>query len=335
MPLRGKVGDVGIIDAELVGANLTRGVALIAVQPSWSAPFCRQLISWSATRKRLEQAMNGSALQEIPIAALRSFDIGLPPSFDEQQAIARMLSDADALLVTLNQLIAKKRDLKQAAMQQLLTGQPRLPGFSGEWEQKTLGECLVGHPEYGINAPACPHSDRWPTYIRITDISEDGRFSSANRVSVRSDLSGNYLLREGDIVIARTGASVGKSYQYNPEDGTLVFAGFLIRVHPDVQKLIPEFLAAYLTTTEYWRWVSSMSMRSGQPGINSNEYSQLSIPIPPIEEQTAIAAILTDMDDEIEALEQRLAKTRELKQAMMQELLIGRIRLFPPEARHA
>jgi type I restriction enzyme S subunit len=140
-----------------------------------------------------------------------------------------------------------------------------------EWDVASLGDCLVAHPSYGINAPAVPYSDELPVYIRITDISEDGRFTPDKRVSVRSEQSGSYYLSEGDIVFARTGASVGKSYRYNPKDGPLVFAGFLIRIRPDARKLLSAFAAAYATTDGYWRWVRLMSMRSGQPGINGNE----------------------------------------------------------------
>jgi len=117
MPLRGKVGDVAVISEELEGANLTRGLALLAIRQDLSKEFCRQFISWSVTRGRLEQVMNGSALQEIPIAALRSFRVAIPQSRPEQRAIAAALSDVDALLDGLDRLIAKKRDLKQAAMQ--------------------------------------------------------------------------------------------------------------------------------------------------------------------------------------------------------------------------
>ena len=212
-------------------------------------------------------------------------------------------------------------------MQELLTGKKRLPGFSGEWEVKRLGDCLISRPDYGINAPAVPFSDRLPAYIRITDISEDSRFSPEKLVSVRAANAGNYYLSDGDLVFARTGASVGKSYLYNPLDGRLVFAGFLIRVRPDPAILIPAFLAAYATTDAYWNWVRLMSMRSGQPGINGNEYAQLPISLPSIPEQTAIAAVLSDMDAGIAAVERKRDKTRALKQGMMQELLTGKTRL--------
>jgi type I restriction enzyme S subunit len=253
----------------------------------------------------------------------------------EQHAIAETLSDMDALLGALYRLIAKKRDVKQAAMQRLLTGQTRLPGFQGEWEVKPLGDCLLSRPQYGINAAAVPFSDKLPSYIRITDITEHGRFCPDPRVSVRAASAGQYYLRNGDVVFARTGASVGKSYLYDPSDGKLVFAGFLIRVRPNPGLLVPAFLAAYAMTRQYWNWVGLMSMRSGQPGINGNEYAQLPLSLPPLPEQTAITAVLRGMDAELSTLEQVLAKVRALKQGMMQELLTGKTRLVSPEGSHA
>jgi type I restriction enzyme S subunit len=122
---------------------------------------------------------------------------------------------------------------------------------------------------------------------------------------------------------------------YDPSDGKLVFAGFLIRVRPNPGLLVPAFLAAYAMTRQYWNWVGLMSMRSGQPGINGNEYAQLPLSLPPLPEQTAITAVLRGMDAELSTLEQVLAKVRALKQGMMQELLTGKTRLVSPEGSHA
>jgi type I restriction enzyme S subunit len=108
----------------------------------------------------------------------------------------------------------------------------------------------------------------------------------------------------------------------------LVFAGFLIRVRPNRDLLVPTFLAAYATTKPYWNWVRLMSMRSGQPGINGKEYADLPLWLPDLPEQTAIAEVLSDMDAGLAVLEQRREKTRALKQALMQELLTGRTRLI-------
>ena len=256
-----------------------------------------------------------------------SIRIPLPPTIEEQTAIASALSDVDALITALEQLITKKHNIKQGTMQQLLTGKKRLPGFGGEWEVKKLRDCLTKNPDYGINAPSVPYSDNLPVYIRITDISDDGRFLPEKITSVDNINSNNYFLEKDDLVFARTGASTGKTYLYNPNDGKLVFAGFLIRVKVDSKKLDPRFLKSYTETTMYWNWVNIMSMRSGQPGINGNEFSQLSIPLPPLPEQQAIAQILSNMDTEIKALEQKRNKYKAIKQGMMQELLTGKTRL--------
>ena len=304
--------------------------------------FLYYIFNASHFRSKVRETAAGTKVKHTSPQKLLDIAVPLPPPA-EQRAITGALSDVDALIGALDQLIAKKRDLKQAAMQQLLTGHQRLPGFApanprfqktdvgmipDDWEVGILGRCLSESPSYGINAPAVPHDDKLPTYIRITDITVDGRFSPDKLSSVKAAGTERYFLQDGDIVFARTGASVGKSYRYDPKDGELVFAGFLIRVRPNPGRLSPTFLAAFATTGMYWNWVLLMSMRSGQPGINGNEYARLPLPMPPLAEQTAIAEVLSDMDAELAALEQKRDKTRLLKQGMMQELLTGRTRLI-------
>ena len=196
-----------------------------------------------------------------------------------------------------------------------------------DWEVKPLGECLNDQPRYGINAPAVNYSDYLPVYIRITDISEDGQFSPELLVSVDNPHSKNYYLNEGDIVFARTGASVGKSYRYKLQDGPLVYAGFLIRIRTNEQILLPAFLSSYVTTSNYWNWVRMVSTRSSRPGVNGKQFKQLLVPIPTLLEQTAIATVLSDTDALIESLEQLIAKKRLIKQGAMQALLTGKRRL--------
>lgn len=196
-----------------------------------------------------------------------------------------------------------------------------------DWRVYKLRELLRFPPSYGINAPAVRFNESLPTYIRITDIDDDGRFSPDPPVSVKNRNTNQYFLGQGDLVFARTGASVGKSYEYDPEDGPLVYAGFLIRVSPDSDRVNPTFLANYCRTQKYWNWVKSVSLRSGQPGINGSEYGSLAIPTPNISEQRAIATALSDADALIEALDRLTAKKRAIKQAAMQQLLTGQTRL--------
>ncbi len=196
-----------------------------------------------------------------------------------------------------------------------------------DWEVKKLGECTVSNPEYGINAPAVAYSDSLPTYLRISDIFERGGLRKNERVSVKCKDVSKYILSDGDLVFARTGASVGKTYLYNTKDGLLVFAGYLIRFRPNEEKLIPGFLKSYTETKIYRNWVSAMSMRSGQPGISGQEYSHLPIPLPPLQEQKAIAKVLSDVDELITSIERLIDKKQKIKQGTMELLLTGKKRL--------
>ena len=196
-----------------------------------------------------------------------------------------------------------------------------------EWEVRRLGDLCHNNGVYGINAPAVEYSPSLPTYLRITDIDTEGRFTRQNISSVNHKDCELYLLADGDIVFARTGATVGKTYLYDSRDGDLVYAGFLIKFSPNQKLLIPYYLKTYTETSAYWNWVKVVSQRSGQPGINSTEYCNLQIPVPPVEEQRKIAEILGVWDEAIE-LQARLVDKLELrKRALMQRLLTGRLRL--------
>jgi type I restriction enzyme S subunit len=196
-----------------------------------------------------------------------------------------------------------------------------------DWKVRPLQACLREKPSYGINAAAVPFSLALPAYIRITDITDEGRYQPQGKVCVNHPHASSYFLMEGDLVLARTGASVGKAYRYRATDGPLVYAGFLIKVTPDPSILLPGYLEALLRTDYYRNWITVMSMRSGQPGINGQEYGILLLPIPSPAEQHAIATALSDVDGLIAGLEGLLAKKRALKQGAMQQLLSGQKRL--------
>lgn len=197
-----------------------------------------------------------------------------------------------------------------------------------DWIIVKVGDCLTKNPDYGINAAAVPFNSNMPVYLRITDITDDGYYSKKNIVSVNNISSMSYYLQEGDLVFARTGASVGKTYLYNSKDGKLVFAGFLIRVKVNPEILLPSYLKYFTQTKVYWNWIAANSMRTGQPGINGNEFKDLLISFPPTKaEQTAIATALNDADALITQLEKLIAKKKAIRQATVMELLTGRKRL--------
>lgn len=196
-----------------------------------------------------------------------------------------------------------------------------------EWQVKRLGDLCYNQGDYGLNAPATDYSIDLPTYLRITDIDDNGKFNSVDKKSVNSPVSKNYYLSDGDIVFARTGATVGKTYLYNVKDGQLVYAGFLIKFSPNPHLLLPYFLKAHTETQHYNNWASVTSQRSGQPGINATEYCSFKIALPPIEEQKRICSVLQLWDTAIEKQSELIEKLKLRKRALMQQLLTGKKRL--------
>jgi len=195
-----------------------------------------------------------------------------------------------------------------------------------DWDIVKLGSVLKEKPKYGINAAAVEYSDDLPTYLRITDIDDSGNYKPEKKASVNDKDYKNYILKENEIVFARTGATVGKSYLYNEKDGELIYAGFLIRVSPNTKKLNSIFLKNFTDTHKYWNWIQLMSARSGQPGVNGEEYSIMPIPLPPLKEQEKIAEILTTWDEAISKQEELIKAKEEQKKGLMQKLLSGEVR---------
>ena len=327
MPLRGKVGDVAIVTEDLAGCNLTRGVALIAVRPNWSAHFYQQYISSSSTRIRLEQSMNGSALQEIPIATLRSFKIALPPTKAEQEAIAEALSDADALIESVEQLVTKKRHLKQGVMQDLLTGKKRLPGFSGKWEVKPLD--AVAEIRSG-GTPSTNQPDFWDggilwcTPTDITALKGIKYLTQTSRtISSQGLKCSSAELIPANSVVMTSRATIGEcAINVVPVATNQGFKNFI-----PLQNIDGEFLY-YLLQTKKQEFIS-LCGGSTFLEIGKTQLASFEIELPKEKsEQTAIATILSDMDAEIAELDAQLAKARAIKQGMMNNLLTGKIRLI-------
>ena len=273
-----------------------------------------------------QENLNGGLVRSIPI---------LRPPLAEQSAIATALGDVDALLAAQDALIAKKRAIKQGAMQELLTGKRRLPGFSGEWRVKRLGDFGACHRGVSYN----PSTD-----LLRGDTQKSVRLLRANNVQDSSiDLAGiqfvrnervadHQYLRSDDVLICMANGSkdlVGKAARFALFDGMkYTFGAFMGCYRPDPTKVSPIF-SFYLFQTEAYRLhlanlLAGSSINNLSP--KSIEGMEIAIPVQD-EEQTAIAAALSDMDTELTALEAQRAKTAQLKQGMMQALLTGRIRL--------
>ena len=177
---------------------------------------------------------------------------------------------------------------------------------------------------YGMNSAATDF-DGFNKYIRITDISESSnKFVPSPLTSPDGNLDEKFKLKEGDIVFARTGASTGKTYIYDKNDGNLYFAGFLIKFN--INKAYPKFVFYNTLKDEYKNWVSVMSVRSGQPGINSNEYKKLPLNIPSLDEQKKISDFLESIDSKINLLKKKYEYYQEFKKYLMQQIFAGKLR---------
>ena len=252
------------------------------------------------------------------------------PSIDEQSAIATALSDMDALLEGLDRLIAKKRDLKQATMQQLLTGKTRLPGFSGEWKKKRLGE--LGDFSKGQGIRREDVSDEGLPCIRYGELYtryENYILNAESRIPPSVALE-SLPINRGDLLFAGSGETaedIGRCAVYLGQE-TAYAGGDIIVLRPSEQSSI------YLGYLMNYSTVSRQKVRMGQGDavvhISASNLAQIRIKLPLLVEQRAIATVLYDMDAEIAALELHRNKTRAIKQSMMQVLLTGKVRLVKP-----
>lgn len=197
----------------------------------------------------------------------------------------------------------------------------RFKSFEQEWAYSTIGKCSISL-EYGMNAAAVKYDGKHK-YIRITDIDEETSAFIPNPLSSPDgEFEQKYLVKENDILFARTGASVGKSYLYNPNDGELYFAGFLIRA-----RIKPEYNGTFIyyqtKSKKYDRWVKLTSMRSGQPGINSQEYSGYPIAITGKVEQDKIAGFFQMLDNRIAVQNKIISKYETLIKGIREQVVNG------------
>ena len=256
------------------------------------------------------------------VAAIYTRDLlGLPfivPPPAEQRAIATALSDADALIKSLYRLIAKKRAIKQAAMQQLLTGQTRLARFTGEWQTKRLGEFVSIRDEKVM--PSAVHPET--ACIELEHIGKgDGRLVTHSMAKYST--SSKYQFRAGDVLFGRLRSYLRK-YWLAKHGGICTTEIWPLVI--DANKAVSGFLLGIVQSKRF-TGAASVSYGTHMPRADWKVLENFEVKLPKIEEQAAIATVLSNMDTEIGALERRREKARQIKQGMMQQLLTGRVRL--------
>jgi restriction endonuclease S subunit len=286
------------------------------------------LLSSKPYKTRIKGLATGTSgsMKNIAKDALLAMPIPYPDG-NEQRAIAEALSDVDELLSGLDRLITKKRDLKQAAMQQLLTGKTRLPGFHGAWEMPELREVCTKIQDGTHFSPKLGGND----YLYVTsknigfgtfDVSTAERIDAAEHAKIYARCD----VRKGDVLLTKDGANTGNC-ALNPLDEPFSLLSSVALLRFDDQRDVPAFLLYQILSTEGQRQIADLMSGNAITRLTLAKIRSLRFSVPSFEEQTAIAEVLMDVDAELDALEVRRAKTSALKQAMMQELLTGNTRL--------
>ncbi|MFM6992080.1 MAG: restriction endonuclease subunit S [Rhodoferax sp.] len=283
------------------------------------------LLAFALVEQDIAREAHGfkSSFVHVKKSDLQKVVLQIPP-VAEQRKIFSALSDVDALIAGLEKLIAKKRDLKQAVMQQLLTGQIRLPGFSGEWTVKRLGDLAeMGSGGTPPSANTAYYGGDIP-WVAIADMTGGGKYIAAterNLTALGLANSAAQMFPAGTVLYAMY-ASLGEcSISTVPVTTSQAILG----IRPKAN-LNPEFL--YYLLTSWKPMVKGLGQQGTQANLNKGIVADFKISLPAFDEQESIAAVLVEIDNELAVLEARLAKTRELKQGMMQELLTGKTRLI-------
>ena len=250
------------------------------------------------------------------------------PAVEEQAAISRLFDYLDDLITLHQRKYDKLVIFKKSMLEKMFpkdgesVPEIRFAGFTDPWEQRKLGD-VASSFDYGLNAAATEY-DGQNKYLRITDIDDETHeFSKSDLTTPLADLamSADYLLKEGDLLFARTGASVGKTYLYRQFDGMVYFAGFLIRARIG-EGADPEFAYQATLTDAYKKYVAITSQRSGQPGVNAQEYADYQLMLPSKTEQQQIGMTLRSLDDLITLHQRKLELLQNIKKSLLDKMFV-------------
>ncbi len=311
---RGDMGRCALVQADQNGWLCGTGSMIVRCDNGVDANFLQRILSSPQIITAITDLSVGTTMINLNQSTLARLEIQLPP-LPEQRAIAQALSDVDALLATLDQVIAKKRDLKQAAMQQLLTGKTRLPGFSGEWEVKRLGNVLRFQVGFPFSSAFFNEKEKGFRLVKNRDLKTDdqvfhysGPYDSA------------FLVKNGDVLVGMDGDFLPCLWKKG-----------MALLNQRVGRIVPlaglNLQFAYYYLLEPLKEIEIATASTTVKHLSHGDIEGIERSLPTVPEQTAIAEVLSRMDAELATLEQRRDKTRNLKQAMMQELLTGKTRL--------
>lgn len=302
------------------------GREVIIFRTGNSATFISYLLSTVSYRKRTLALARGTTIKHLYPATFADYKLCLPP-LQEQHAIAEALSDVDGLIGGLDALIAKKRAIKQAAMQQLLTGKTRLPGFSEEWQAKRLGDMAIFLKGAGLPKTDLDDHGEWPCVHYGELFTRYGEL--IDRVQSRTHPISEMVLSQSNDVLMPTSDVTpnGLAKASCIDDPGVILGGDILVIRAQASQLNGTFLAYQIRI----RRSQIMQLVTGSTVFHlyGRDMANFAFEAPSRDEQDAIVKVLTEMGDEVGVLEQRCQKVHEIKQGMMQQLLTGRIRLVP------
>ena len=326
----GTLGVVGKIPKEIDGANLTENADRIT-NISCSQDFLLYVLMSPQIQSKIDSLQTIGAQPKLALTRIRKIEIPLPPTKTEQEAIAEALSAVDALIESLEQLLTKKRQIKKGAMQELLTGKKRPPGFSGEWEVKKLGSTATLKARIGWQGLTTAEYANSGDYYLVTGTDlMGGKIDWGNCHYVdesRYKQDQHIQLKNHDVLVTKDG-TIGKIALVTrlSKPATLNSGIFVIR--PIDAAFYPEFFYHLLCSRVFSEFLLQLSAGSTINHLYQKDFVKFAYKTPPtIDEQIAIATILSEMDADITALGTKLAKACLIKQGMMQELLTGKVRL--------
>ena len=319
----GTIGRVALVSDITNKYAFQRSVGILRANEYNNPQFILYLLQTDFIKKQFYSKVNQSAQGGIYLDTLGKIDFKIP-TLPEQEKIASFLTLIDKKIEKQKELVELLKKYKRGLLSQIFSQKLRFKDENGNnypaWEEKTLGE-VTNNISYGLNAAAKKYDGK-NKYIRITDIDETtGKYNKIDIVSPDCDLSDEYKLKINDLLFARTGASTGKTYLYDENDGEMYFAGFLIKF--SIKEEYCSNFVFYITQTyNYKKWVSIMSARSGQPGINAKEYSKYKFFCPVLEEQVKISNIISKLDNIIEKENLQLNLYNDYKKGLLQQMFI-------------
>jgi len=295
-------------------------------------------------KMELDTVATGSTYEAVSVEQVSNSVVLLPP-LQEQKTIANYLDKATAKIDTLiekqTKLIELLREKRQAVISTAVTrglddtvamkdsGVEWLGEIPTHWTRSQLKFLLNEPLMYGANEAADRNNPHDPRYIRITDIKSDGTLHSDTFRSLPIEIAQPYLLKNNSLLLARSGATVGKTFLYDESWGIACFAGYLIKATMNISKVNAKFISYFTNSTNYWQWLYSSQIQATIENVSAEKYANLNIPVPSIKEQKSIANYLDDKTSKIDTLITKATKAisllKEKRTALISAAVTGKI----------